>query len=40
MAWITNETDLENMYLNLCDTGGLWEFSEEMIETGIVDIRQ
>lgn len=40
MAWITNETDLENMYLNLCDTGGLWEFSEDMTETGIVDIRQ
>ncbi len=40
MAWITNERDLGNMYLNLCDTGGLWEFDEYMIKTGIVDIRQ
>lgn len=40
MAWITNERDLGNMYLNLCDTGGLWEFDEYMVKTGIVDIRQ
>lgn len=40
MAWITNEKDLGNMYLNLCGTGGLVEFGEDMIRTGIVDIRQ
>ena len=40
MAWITNERDLGNMYLNLRVTGGLVEFDEYMIKTGIVDIRQ
>lgn len=40
MAWITNEQDMGNMYLNLCQTGGLFEFSEDMIRDGIVDIRQ
>lgn len=40
MAWITNEKDLGNMYLNLCANGGLIEFTKYMMATGIVDIRQ
>lgn len=40
MAWITNEKNLGNMYLNLCATGGNIEFDEYMKATGIVDIRQ
>lgn len=40
MAWITNEKDLEHIYLNLCATGGMVEFDKYMTATGIVDIRQ
>ena len=39
-AWIVNEPDLEDMYLNVCVTGGMMEFDEDMIETGLVDVRQ
>ena len=39
-AWIVNEPDLEDMYLNVCVTGGMMEFGEDMIETGLVDVRQ
>lgn len=40
MAWIVNESDLENIYLNLCGSGGSLEFSEDVLRTGLVDIRQ
>ena len=40
MAWIVNENDLENIYLNLCGNGGSMEFSEDVLQTGLVDIRQ
>ena len=39
-AWIVNEPDLEDIYLNVCVTGGMMEFGEDMIETGLVDVRQ
>lgn len=37
-AWIVNEQDLEHLYLNL--TGESMEFNEDMIRTGLVDVRQ
>lgn len=40
MAWIVNENDLGNIYLNLCGSGGSLEFSEDVLRTGLVDIRQ
>lgn len=40
MAWIVNETDLDNMYLSLCSDGAAYEFSEEMLKTGLVNISQ
>ena len=40
MAWIVNETELDHMYLNLSGDGAGYEFTETMLETGIVDIRQ
>lgn len=40
MAWIVNENDLDNMYLNLNGDGGAYEFSDSMLNTGLVDIRQ
>lgn len=39
MAWIVEETDLENMYLNLTGEGGCREITEQMLDTGLVDIR-
>lgn len=38
MAWIVNEQDLKNMYLNLNGNGGAYEFSDEIMKTGIVYI--
>ena len=38
MAWIVNENDLNNMYLNLNGDGAAYEFSESMLKTGLVDI--
>lgn len=38
MAWIVNEPDLENLYLNLTGCGGSHQFSEAVIETGVVYI--
>lgn len=38
MAWIVNENELENMYLNLNGDGGACEFSDSMLKTGLVDI--
>lgn len=40
MAWIVNEGDLENAYLNLSDDGAAYEFSDSMLKTGLADIRQ
>ena len=40
MAWIVNENDLNNMYLNLNGDGAAYEFSEAMLKTGLVDIYQ
>lgn len=37
MAWIVNECDMHNMYLSL---NGINAFSDDVIETGIVDIKQ
>lgn len=40
MAWIVNENELDNMYLNLNGDGGAYEFSDSMLKTGLVDIGQ
>lgn len=40
MAWIVNEPDLENMFLDLNGTGGSYAFGEDTQKNGIVDIRQ
>lgn len=40
MAWIVNENDLDNMYLNLNGDGAAFEFSESTLSVGLVDIRQ
>ena len=39
MAWIVNETDLDELYLNMNPSGGS-EFDKESLEIGFVDIRQ
>ena len=38
MAWIVNENDLADMYLNLDGEGGAYDFGEGMLEAGVVDI--
>lgn len=38
VAWIVHEEDLPYLYLNLRDSG--WEFTENALRTGYVDIRQ
>ena len=40
MAWIVNENDLNDMYLNLNGDGAVLEFSDSMLKTGLVDIGQ
>lgn len=40
MAWIVNEDVLDNMYLNLSNTGGAYEFSDSMSKVGVVNICQ
>ncbi len=40
MAWIVDENQLSNMYLNLSGNGSSGEFVDNTLETGIVDIRQ
>ena len=40
MAWIVNENDLDHMYLNLDGGGAAYEFSDWVLKTGVVDIRQ
>ncbi len=39
MAWIVNENDLADMYLNLDGEGGAYDFNEGMLEAGVVDIK-
>ena len=40
MAWIVDENQLSNMYLNLSGNGSSSEIVDSTLETGIVDIRQ
>ena len=40
MAWIVNESDLKEMYLNLNGTGAAYQFDDEILANGIIDIRQ
>ena len=40
MAWIVNENNLADMYLNLNGEGGAYDFGEGMLEAGVVDIRK
>ena len=40
MAWIVNESDLKNLYLNMTGDGASYEFSEYILKKGLVDIRQ
>ena len=38
MAWIVNEKDLKNMYLNLNDTGAVYELDDAVLNTSVVYI--
>lgn len=38
MAWVVNETDLKNLYLNLNGTGAAYEPDAEVCDTGVVYI--
>lgn len=38
MAWIVNETDLDNMYLNLNSDGGIIEFTDSMLKGGVISL--
>ena len=40
MAWIVNEDNLADMYLNLDGEGSAYDFNEGMLEAGVVDIRK
>ena len=40
MAWIVNEDNLADMYLNLDGEVGAYDFNEGMLEAGVVDIRK
>lgn len=40
MAWIVNESDLDDIYLNLSGDGVIYEFSDSVLTTGLVDIRK
>ena len=40
MAWIVNENDLQNLYLNLTGDGAAYEFSGDILKNGLVDIRK
>ena len=40
MAWIVNENDLENLYLNVNGDGAAYEFSEDILKNGLVEIRK
>lgn len=36
MAWIVNETDLQNLYLNLSGFGTSFEINKNVVNTGLV----
>ena len=38
MAWIVDETDLDNMYLNLNSDGGIIEFTDSMLKGGVISL--
>ena len=38
MAWIVNETDLQNLYLDLSGFGSSFEIHENVVNTGLVYI--
>lgn len=38
MAWIVNEKDIENMYLNLDGTGTAYELNDDVLRSGVVYI--
>ena len=40
MAWIVTENDLDHLYLNLNSDGAAYQFSDSILETGLVDISQ
>ncbi|MDD6213563.1 MAG: hypothetical protein PUB22_10635 [Clostridiales bacterium] len=40
MAWIVNEKDLDHMYLNLNGDGAAYEFSDNVLKTGLVKLFQ
>ena len=40
VVWIVPEEELGYMYLNLCTSGGTYEFNNKALSTGYVDIRQ
>ncbi len=40
LAWIVNEQDLANAYLNLSASGNAYEFDENTMETGLVKIKE
>ena len=40
MAWIVNEDNLADMYLNLDGEGSAYDFNGGMLEAGVVDIRR
>lgn len=40
MAKIVNEDEIDKMYLSLDGSGAAYEFTEEALETGYVDIRR
>ena len=39
MAWIVNENELPYMYLNLNSEGAALEFTDSVLESGVMDIR-
>ena len=38
MAWIVDETDLDNMYLNLNSDGSIIEFTDSMLKGGVISL--
>lgn len=39
MAWIVNENELSDLYLNLDGSGSSFEFADSTLQTGVVEIR-
>lgn len=40
MAWIVNEKELEDVYLDLTGDAGYLQFTEKELKYGLFDIRQ